>query len=83
MQPWEWFISGLIFVAEVNDRDLEAGMHEKEKFWAKYGWQSIMTKLGTATVLGRLKSYNGQKGTLHAYGAKNLLIVLLNVLTIL
>lgn len=42
MQPWEWFLSGPVFVAEAIDGDLEAGMQEKEENWAKYGWLPVM-----------------------------------------
>lgn len=71
-----------IFVAKVIDRVLVTGMHEKRINWGQNAAGFVMTKSGIASVLSRLKFYNGQKGTLHAYGAKNFLVVLPNVLPI-
>lgn len=77
MQPGEWFLSGPVFVAEVIDRDLEAGIQEKVENWAKCGWLSVMTKSAIASILSKVKSYSKQKERLHAYQPRNLWIVLL------
>lgn len=77
MQLWQWFLFVPFFVAEVTDRDLEAGIQEKEENWVKCVWLSVMTRSGISSILSRIKSYIKQKETLHAYPPKNLWVVLL------